>query len=125
MARPRDIRFYEEPLGVLPENQQWLIEYHDNSRKLVEYLTENGAGCNAYHSAIRCVTLLREYLIGTGEAYASERALKWYAQTGPIYQRIPSRPVSIRGSFLIWEDSAGKCVSEGVALQSEPEGTVV
>lgn len=83
MARPRDIRFYEEPLGVLPENQQWLIKYHENSRKLVEYLTENGAGCNAYHSAIRCVTLLREYLIGTGEAYASERALKWYAQTGP------------------------------------------
>ena len=37
MARPRDIRFYEEPLGDLPDNQLWLIEYHENSRKLVEY----------------------------------------------------------------------------------------
>ena len=68
MARPRDIRFYEEPLEDLPDNQLWLIEYHENSRKLVEYLSENGAGCTAYHTAIRCVTLLREYLIGIEEA---------------------------------------------------------
>ena len=83
MARPRDIRFYEEPLGDLPETQLWLIEYHENSRKLVEYLSKNGAGCTAYHTAIRCVTLLREYLIGIEEAYTAESALQWHAKTGP------------------------------------------
>lgn len=83
MARPKDVRFYEEPLGTLQESQKWLIEYHEKSRKLVEYLTENGAGCTAYHAAIRCLTLLREYLIGIEEAYTAEIALQWYANTGP------------------------------------------
>ena len=83
MARPRDIRFYEEPLGDLPESQQWLSEYHEKSRILVEYLIENGAGCTAYHTAIRCLTLLREYLLRNDEAYTGTKAMQWYAETGP------------------------------------------
>ena len=83
MARPRDVRFYEEPLGDLPENQEWLSEYHEKSRILVEYLIENGAGCTAYHTAIRCLTLLREYLLNNGETYTEAKAMQWYAETGP------------------------------------------
>ena len=83
MARLRDIRFYEEPLENLSESQYWLIEYHENSRKLVDYLSENGAGSTAYHTAIRCVTLLREYLIGIKESYTAENALQWYMSAGP------------------------------------------
>ena len=83
MARPRDIRFYEVALGPLPENKQWLYEYHDKSRMLVAYLTENGAGRAACHTAIKCLTLLREYLLEKGYAYTNESALEWYTETGP------------------------------------------
>ena len=83
MARPRNIRFYEVALGNLPENQQWLIEYHEKSRTLVEYLTENGAGSTAYHAAIRCLTLLRDYLIGKEDRYTHKKALEWFSETGP------------------------------------------
>lgn len=83
MARPKDIHFYEEPLEALPEEQQWLIEYHNNSRELVKYITANGAGSTAYHSTIRCLTLFRKYLLRESKEYSEENALQWYKEEGP------------------------------------------
>ncbi len=64
MARPRNICFYEETLpAVLPDGQEWLQSYHENSRKLVEHMVKNGAGSTVYHTAIRfffpCFALMR------------------------------------------------------------------
>lgn len=83
MARPRNICFFEVPLETLPEDQPWLIEYHEKSRTLVKYLTDNGAGSTAYHGAIRCLTLLREYLLRKGNPYTGANAIQWYMETGP------------------------------------------
>ena len=43
MARPRDTRFYEIPLpDEIPKSQKWLISYHENCRRLVEYMEQQG-----------------------------------------------------------------------------------
>ncbi|SFV00436.1 hypothetical protein SAMN02910342_02883, partial [Butyrivibrio sp. INlla21] len=49
MARPRDTRFYEIPLpDEIPKSQKWLISYHENCRRLVGYMEQQGAGQTAY-----------------------------------------------------------------------------
>ena len=67
MARPRDTIFYEIPLPQTPpEKEKWLPDYHKYSEMLIRYLVDRGAQSTAYHTAIRCLTVLREYLIDTG-----------------------------------------------------------
>ncbi|WP_031553293.1 tyrosine-type recombinase/integrase [Oribacterium sp. FC2011] len=83
MAVPRNHQFYDEPLVDLPEDRQWLIKYHENSCKLVDYLIDHGAKSTSYNGAQRCLKLLREYLIGINESYTPERAMQWYTMTGP------------------------------------------
>ena len=103
MARPRNICFYEVALGPLPENQQWLIEYHEKSRTLVEYLTENGAGCTAYHSSIRCLTMLREHLLTKGIPYTETNSMQWYSETGPYPKGFLSSLYRLSDLFLYGE----------------------
>ena len=83
MARPKIIRFYEQQLpSSLPESHQWLVEYHKNCKKLIEYMTQV-AKRTACHSTILCLTLLREHLLSTNQIYNREISLNWYANTGP------------------------------------------
>ncbi|MBE5838019.1 hypothetical protein [Butyrivibrio sp.] len=64
MERPRDTRFYEIPLpGEIFKSQKWLISYHENCRRLVEYMEHEGAGQTAYYSTIQCLQRLRSYLL--------------------------------------------------------------
>lgn len=95
MARPRNIRFYDEPLPqTLPEEQQWLPAYHKHSRVLVNYITKNGAGSTAFHTAIKCLAELRIFLIEEDKRYSSEIAAQWFHDTGPYpkgYQSTLSR----------------------------------
>ena len=72
MARPKIIRFYEQQLpSSLQESHQWLVEYHKNCKKLVEYMTQV-AKSTACHSTILCLTLLREHLLSTNQIKVSQ-----------------------------------------------------
>ena len=83
MARPKIIRFYEQQLqSTLPENQLWLVDYHKNSKILVEYMTKM-AKSTACNSTIICLTLLREYLLSKNQIYNLDTSLNWYDSTGP------------------------------------------
>ena len=84
MARPRETIFYEIPLPqTLPEKEKWLPDYHKYSEMLMCYLVKRGAQSSVYHTAIRCLTELREYLIDTGNFYSDETAARWYENTSP------------------------------------------
>ena len=75
MARPRDMRFFEVPLPkVLPEKEKWLPKYHKNSEALVCYMEEKRAGATARHASLKCLTLLREYLLKAEIPYSPENA---------------------------------------------------
>ena len=84
MGRPRNICFFEIPLPqVLPKEVCWLPAYHENSRRLIAYIVEHGAGSTAYHVAINCLTELRLYLIKEGFPYSDESSARWLKDTGP------------------------------------------
>ena len=85
MARPVETRFFEIPLTEdLPPNFEWIRIYHKNSEKLSQYILERGAQSTAYHAAIRCLKLLKNHLIETGNEYTPEIAMAWYEkQTSP------------------------------------------
>ena len=84
MARPREKCFFEETLpNPLPEAQQWLAEYYENSKKLIDYLHTNGAGNTAHYTTINCLTLLKEHLVLKGEVYTPDRALQWFNELCP------------------------------------------
>lgn len=83
MARPRNSCFFEVELGPVPQSQQWLVTYHEKSRVLIEYLINKDAGSTAYHGSIRCLTLLRDYLLRNGIPYSETNAMQWYSETGP------------------------------------------
>ena len=78
MARPLGIRFFEVPLPEdLPPNLEWLRLYHHNSKALIGYLSQQGAGSTAYHATLRCLAQLRQYLIESKTEYSSSAALEW------------------------------------------------
>ena len=80
MARPRNKLFYETPLpDFLPPEKEWLRDYHRNSRNVVEYIVRNGAKSNAYHVAIRTLTLFREYLLQNEICFSPVVATQWCA----------------------------------------------
>lgn len=84
MARPKDTHFYDIPLPeTLQERAKWLVEYHKYSKMLISYLIDQGAGSTTYHTAIRCLTELRTYLLDRGIPYSSENAEKWLEFGGP------------------------------------------
>ena len=85
MARPRNVLFYEIPLpDKLPEGIEWLRKYHRNSQLLIEYLVENGAKSTAYHTAVRCLTLFRDYLLANELIYSAALAEKWCSDNAPL-----------------------------------------
>ena len=80
MARPRNKLFYETPLpDFLPPEKEWLRDYHRNSRNVVEYIVRNGAKSNAYHVAIRTLTLFREHLLQNEICFSPVVATQWCA----------------------------------------------
>ena len=80
MARPMEIRFFEVPLPKdLSPDLEWLRSYHHNSEQLIKYLIDHGAGNTAYYAAIKSLTLLKDHLIKTKEAYSVENAASWFA----------------------------------------------
>lgn len=81
MTKPK---FYEVALpAVLPEEQEWLSNYHENSRKLIEYMAEHGAGSTAYSTTNKCLNELRMYLLEKGISYSPEAGECWFRDTGP------------------------------------------
>ena len=81
MARPLNTRYFEVPLPKnLPPNLEWMRQYHSNSEQLFSYLTDKGAGSTAYHSALRCLTDLRTYLLTAEKQYSPEAAIAWFEE---------------------------------------------
>ena len=81
MTKPK---FYEVALpAVLPEEQEWLSNYHENSRKLIEYMAEHGAGSTAFSTTNKCLNELRLYLLEKGISYSPEAGECWFRDTGP------------------------------------------
>lgn len=79
MARPKNIQFYEIPISqLLPESREWLHEFHEHSKKLVDYMKAKGAGHTACHTTVSCLTELREYLLENDIPYSPDNARKWY-----------------------------------------------
>ena len=82
MARPRDTRFYEIPLpDEIPKSQKWLISYHENCRRLVGYMEQQGAGQTAYYSTIQCLQRLRNYLLDSDLCYSYTESIRWLDNT--------------------------------------------
>ena len=76
MTKPK---FYEVALpAVLPEEQEWLSNYHENSRKLIEYMAEHGAGSTAFSTTNKCLNELRLYLLEKGISYSPEAGECWF-----------------------------------------------
>lgn len=84
MARPAQHLFYEgtEQLPFPPE-QKWVYEYDQNSRKVMEYLTCNGAKHTLCFTTLTCLEKLRSYLLANELHYTWDIAENWYEQTGP------------------------------------------
>lgn len=84
MARPRDTRFYEIPFPKeIPKSEEWLRDYYEHSRQLVDYMLSKGAGSTAYYTTISCLKELKEYLIEEKQTYSVDTSLQWYENTGP------------------------------------------
>ena len=84
MARPKDDRFYEFPLpDKIPKSQKWLIRYHENSRQLVEYMEQQGAGQTMYYSTIQCLQRFRNYLLDNDLCYTYAESIRWLDSTRP------------------------------------------
>lgn len=83
MARPRDVRFYDDSDNYNPGKPAWLTEYCTNSRILVTYMEQRGAKSTAWHYTMRVLTKLYEYLIGSGLEYSDPIAQRWFDETMP------------------------------------------
>ena len=86
MSRTRNTLFYEQTLpDDLPEKHQWLIVYHENSRRLKEYLDEKGAAKRTSACAIRCLSALRTHLLESEIPYSKEAADSWLCDQDQKY----------------------------------------
>lgn len=84
MARPRDTRFYEISLPEeIPKSEEWLRDYYEHSRQLVDYMSSKSAGSTAYHTTINCLKDLMKYLVDTHQSYTLRAAIEWFENTGP------------------------------------------
>ncbi len=95
MARARKELFYEhtDPSGE-SDGCKWLLSYDNNSRSVVDYLTQNGAGATLCRDTICCFEKLRDYLQQNSIDYSAGEALRWFENTGPYpkgYQTALSR----------------------------------
>lgn len=80
MVRPRKQQFYEIELPdtLLPQ-EEWLRDFHKNSRSVIEYLISKNVKPTSYYEASRCLTVLRQYLIDNQLPYSFENAAQWLA----------------------------------------------
>ncbi len=84
MARPKDVRFYEIPLPKeIPKHEEWLRDYYEHSRQLVDYMSSKEAGSTAYHTTINCLKELKEYLLEKKQSYSIDTSLQWFENNGP------------------------------------------
>lgn len=95
MARPRKIPFYENMEPIDPfSGQEWLVTYDKNCQKVVDYLIQGGVGNTIYHSTLRCMEKLRNFLSQNNTVYSGREANRWFRDTGPYpkgYQSALSR----------------------------------
>lgn len=80
MVRPRKQQFYEIELpDTLLPHEEWLRDFHKNSRSVIEYLQSRNVKTTSYYEAIRCLTTFRQYLIDNQLSYSFENGTQWLA----------------------------------------------
>ena len=79
MAGHKLIPFYEAPLPQpLPKDRSWLLDYHNYTKQLIDYLKAHGVSDSRFLSTIHCLSDLRDYLIQKGLSYSESNASDWY-----------------------------------------------
>ncbi len=80
MARPKRELFYMQNSCTMAE---WVKEYHNNSRIVMEYLLSNEIKTTAYYSSIKCLEQLKAYLLEKEEIYSHSKAIEWLSKLQP------------------------------------------